>query len=319
MIKAVTVVNHVGAVMEMSMTDPYETGLAITNIEGLGPGEANIITTEYATNDGAVFNSSRLNTRNIVISFALLDCPTMEDTRLRLYQYFPVKKPIWLVFETEKRTVKIQGYVESNVPDIFQKRETAQVSVICPNPYFQAEEDQLTDFSGMMSEFEFDHHSSPDVYAVPYTGSFTEPGTGVDLMSLANLYLSQEINIFYEGEAETGIDINIKFNGPAGEIKIYNTVTLESMTISSDKINAFLTQAGLEEIHAGDKLLITTSKGEKKARFIRGLNQYNVINSLGKDTDWFQLQNGDNNFAYTAGTVANLAMTFSNKVLYEGI
>lgn len=65
-----------------------------------------INSTENSTDDGSVFNSARLDARNIVLTMILYPTPTIEDTRQLSYKYFPIKKPLTLVFETDIDTYK---------------------------------------------------------------------------------------------------------------------------------------------------------------------------------------------------------------------
>ena len=38
MIKSVTVTNYLGESLKMKLTNPYDSGIAITDITGIGPG-----------------------------------------------------------------------------------------------------------------------------------------------------------------------------------------------------------------------------------------------------------------------------------------
>lgn len=71
MIKKVIVTNYLGESLEMELARPEVSGLAITDIEGLGPVKATINTSEIATGDGALYNSAKLETRNIVMTLDL--------------------------------------------------------------------------------------------------------------------------------------------------------------------------------------------------------------------------------------------------------
>ena len=130
MIKSFTVTNPKGESLKLELTRPELSGLIVQSIEGLGPTKATINTGETATMDGSLFNSARANSRNIVITLALMFAPTIEDSRQKTYKYFPVKKRIRLDFETDRRSVYTYGYVESNEPAIFSSQETVQISEI---------------------------------------------------------------------------------------------------------------------------------------------------------------------------------------------
>lgn len=301
MIKSVTVINHLNEMLEMELGNPGESGFLISSIEGIGPGEADISTTELAATDGAVYNSARLLSRNIILNFIFLEHPTIEDTRQLSYKFFPLKKNLTLIFETDNRSLQIEGYVESNSPEIFSEQEGSTISIICPNPYFYSLGSELTVFSGVEPMFEF-----------PFSNeSLTEP-----LLIMSELRTKYENVIFYQGDAETGMVIKIHFVGPAAGITIYNVKTRESMKIDTDKIASIVGSA----IQASDDLVISTITGKKSLTFIREGKSYNVLNCLGRDSDWLKLAIGENVIAFTADEGNyNLQFEAYNDILFEGV
>ena len=54
MIKSVTVTNYLGESLKMELTNPYDSGIAITDITGIGPGKADINVTELTSSDGSL-------------------------------------------------------------------------------------------------------------------------------------------------------------------------------------------------------------------------------------------------------------------------
>lgn len=72
MIKSVTVTNYLGESLKMELTNPYDSGIAITDITGIGPGKADINVTELTSSDGSLYNSARLGTRNIVMTLRFM-------------------------------------------------------------------------------------------------------------------------------------------------------------------------------------------------------------------------------------------------------
>ena len=162
MIKSVEITNHLGESIEFELANPYKTGIYVSSITGLGPGKANINTTDIATDDGSIYNSARAEERNIVMKLGFLQVPgitdTIEDARQLTYKYFPKKKPLVFHIKTDNRDLNAFGYVESNEPDIFSKDETTQISIICPDPLFYLATNggmNVTSFNGIDFEFEF--------------------------------------------------------------------------------------------------------------------------------------------------------------------
>ena len=87
----------------MVLNDPESTGVIISNIDGLGAEEASIFTTDLASIDGALFNSARLPKRSINLTIIPIATRngSIEDHRLEMYKYFPIKQKVTLRFETD--------------------------------------------------------------------------------------------------------------------------------------------------------------------------------------------------------------------------
>ena len=304
MIKSVTITNHLDESIKLDLFNPEESGFIIKSIEGLGPVKANINFKELATNDGAIDNSARLSSRNIVMSLQFMESPTIEETRLKSYKYFPIKRNIKFLIETDSRICETIGRVETNVPTIFSNAEGCQISILCSNPYFYSAGENGTNqtiFYGTEPLFEF-----------PFSNeSLTE-----DLIEFGSVENRTEGTIYYDGDAEIGITIQIHAVGEAEGLVIYNTKTREIMRINDDKLKSLMGSG----IQAGDEITITTSRGEKGIYMLRSGVTTNILNSLEKPIKWFQLSKGDNTFAYTASAgLTNLQFRIENKVIYEGV
>ena len=295
----------------MELTRPELSNFLIDSVDGLGPAKANINTTEMATSDGALFNSARLSARNIVLNLVFVTeginsegkILSIEEVRQKSYKYFPIKRNLTFIVETDNRTLVTTGYVESNEPEIFgdKDQEGSAISIICTDPYFYSLDSDTTLFYGVDPNFGF-----------PFSNeSLDEP-----LLVFGEIQIKTEGVITYHGDSEIGVMIYIHAIGPATNINIYNTETREVMRINTEKISS-LTGKG---IVASDDIVINTAKGEKSITLIREGVSYNILNCLDKNTDWFTLAKGDNIFAFTADSgVTNLQFRVENKVIYEGV
>lgn len=301
MIKSITVTNYLGDSIKLDLTRPEQSGFVVRSVTGLGPGGANINTTEVSTNDGSIFNSSRRPSRNIVISLKYLWKGSIEDVRQLSYKHFPIKKKLSLLIETENRRAEIDGYVESNDPNIFSRDEGSDISIICPDPSFYSDGTNTTIFYGIEPIFEF---------------PFSNESLRDCLIEIGEIQNQTEKVITYNGDSEIGVTITIHAVGDASKIAIYNTGTREIMRIDTDKLAAF-TGSG---IIAGDDIIICTVKGNKSISLQRAGKMTNILNCLEKKSDWFQLTKGDNIFAYTAETgSSNLQFKIENGIIYEGV
>lgn len=304
MIQGLTVINDRGEQLKIDLFRPLESGFLITNIEGLGPGKATINTTEMATYDGSLYNSSRANQRNIVITFKYLDVPTIEDVRYLSYKYFPLNRKITLIVETTNRVAEIDGWVESNEPDIFSDAETASISIICPYPYFKLHGSagtNVTVFYGVDALFEF-----------PFENADVES----PLLEFGAIQQKMQQNIYYDGDAEVGMKIVMHALGEVGDVTIYNMQTREQMRIPEARLVALTGK----KIVYGDTITINTNKGEKSITLERDGITTNILNVLDKGTSWLTLRKGDNLLSYAASSGAEyLEFKIENQIIYEGV
>lgn len=301
MIKSVTVINHLGDTLKIESRNPEASGFLISSIDGLGPGSADISTTELAATDGSVFNSARLISRNITIDLIFMGNPTIEDSRQLTYKYFPLKKDLTLIIETDNRTLQIDGYTESNEPDIFSNQEGTTITINCPNPYFYSMGTNVTVFSGIEPMFEF-----------PFCNdSLTEK-----LLIMSEIRTKYENVVFYQGDAETGMIMKIHFIGEVTGISIFNLKSREIMKVDTTKLAAIVGSP----IKAADDLIISTIRGHKSLTFYREGKSYNVLNALDRDSDWLQLDIGENVIAFTAESgETNMLFEINNDSLFEGV
>lgn len=307
MIKSIKVTNYLGDSIKLVLREPRQTGFLVTSVTGLGPAKATINTTNISTNDGSLYNSARMSQRNIVLNLTFVesyDGESIEDIRQKSYKFFPTKKKVELVIETDNRKVKTTGYVEYNDPNIFSKAESTQISIICPDPYFyraDGYEKDVTDFYMVEPSFEF-----------PFSNeSVIEP-----LITFGEIQAMTEGVVIYKGDGEVGITIRIHAVGGADNVSIYDIRTMKRMLIDTTKLAA-LTGKG---ITGGDEIVINTSKGAKSITLIRDGKEYNILNCLGRNAHWFVLTKGDNLFAFDAEDgISNLQFSIENEVIYEGV
>lgn len=304
MIKSVTVTNYLGDKMVLDLFNPKISGFAVEDITGLGPAKATINTTEVPTDDGSLYNSSRLNERNIVMSLRFDWIPLIEDARHKTYKYFPLKKKLNLVFETDRRIVQTDGYVESNEPDIFSNAEGCTISIICPDPGFYPYGDDAitrTPFHVITPLFEFPFEND----------SLTEP-----MLEFGNIEKYVARSIWYDGDEEVGIKLILHALGSVRNLTFRNARTREVMRLDTDKLQKLTGQGFV----AGDDIIISTVRGEKGATLIRNGVSTNILNCISRDADWFKLAKGENVFTYEAEDGRdNLQITIENRTIYAGV
>lgn len=303
MIQSIKVINYLGESLIIDLRSPEKSGFFISNIEGLGPTKSTVNMTEVLSTDGAFFNSSRSGSRNLVFTIGFMMLPNMsiEAIRQQCYRFFPNKRPVDIEITTDRRVGRTIGYVESNDPDIFSKDEETVISIICPNAYFYEKSPTITGFVDSIPEFQF---------------PFSNESLTLKLLEFSQVVVHTEKNIFYNGDAETGVVITIDVLGAVHNLSIFNTTSGERMDIDSVQVIA-LTGGDLQ---SADQIIISTLKGAKTIFLIRGGVVYNIFNAIGQYADWFVVTQGNNVFTYSADTGTDkLMFSIENNILYEGL
>lgn len=276
-----SVKNISGDVLRLTRDNNY----AITGVSGLTPVAANINTSTAGINDGVVFNSARLGYRNIVIT--LFFTQNIENSRIKLYNYFQTKQFCRLYFSNGLRDVYIDGYVETFECDLFNKTETAQISVICPKPYFKSVTETVNSGATVSAAFEFPTAFNDVVFSTETAGT--------------------TVTIPNNGDVAAGMDIELNFTGSVSTPVIRNAATGEYFRLNRNFVS-------------GDKVTVNTRSGEKSVILTRFGVDFNIINALDAGASWLQLQRGNNTLLLGANSGATaLSVTFKHYDLFAGV
>ena len=267
-----------------------ESDFQVFDIQGLNPPKAQINTSAIAGLDGARFNSSKLETRNIVIYIKING--DVEKNRLLLNTFFSTKEWCKFYYQNGSRDVYTEGYVESNEYTSFSNSVVMQVSILCPNPYFKAMKEIVDDISKVLGAFEF-----------PFAINIGEP------IPFSEIDTSRVTNVFNNSESQTGVIIEINILGSVNKLQINNTETGETFKLSYPFVE-------------NDKVIIDTNKGEKSITLVREGVRSNIFTAIQKGSTFFQLAIGDNWFSYLAdnGQSDDLVhILFKHYTLYRGV
>lgn len=296
MIKSVTITNDRNESIKMILSNPDLSEFVVASIEGLEPEKADIASTELVTGDGSTFNNARKQTKQI--TFNLIFYPNdynVERVRHKCYNFFPVKKKIEMLFETDERYAWIEGYVESNTPSIFSEQEGAQVSVICMNPYFRSSVENETALYGIQNQFAF---------------PFSNESLTDSLVVIGSIRHNQTSAIYNMGDEEVGMELIIKFKSNCSGLVFGNTVTEEEMILNN---------LGLVE---GDTLHVLTYSGEKDIYSVDSNgNRTSMVTKINKSTKFPMLLRGYNNVYVNINNINDCVETMyiNNRIIYGGI
>lgn len=278
----IRVKNERGEILTFSQDPRYEV-----TASGISPAGATINLSKSAMDDGARYNSSRVDERNIVLTVYILR--DAERARIDLYRYLPPKHRCTLYLKNGARDVCIDGYVETLECDLYGLGQQAQVSILCPDPYFRSTSSRRVEIGKVLPMFEFP-------FAIEADG-----------MEFSRLYDDMVGTVVNEGDVESGLTMELRASGKVVDPRIYNTQTRQNIGLAM-------------ELMQGDVVTIDTHIGEKSVTLLRNGIETNIINRLAGRPDWLQLGTGANTFTYRcdAGDDA-LTMAFIFCPRYMGV
>lgn len=326
MILGLGITNHVNKSLYVDLFKPWVTGLAVIDVDGVGPENADITVTEVATLNGGFYNYGRIPSREITIKIRFYEHDNVDCEKIRhlTYEYFPLNTKVRLTFKTDSRMCSIEGIVKANTPNIFSNKEGTSIKVICPDPYFYEVEDiygskskqTATTFNLLDKVFEFNFENS---YGVSMDG-------GVQKMS--NIIFGEikskdvKAEVYYEGDGEDGVLISAHARGDISRIIINNLTTSEHMQIEYP-------------LKTGHTMDICTIRGQKRCQVFDANDIYvdNAMPYITNDSNWFTLARGKNAFSYkafvkrkndlgieeTIDVTEDISLTIFNRIKYEGI
>lgn len=279
----VSVENHKGEKLELT-----DSAIAdVINITGLNPTTANLIFTDLAGVDGARYNSGKREKRNIVLTLSYKT--PVEYNRNLIYKYFPTNTAVKLYFETDSRSVYIDGYVEANEVELFTLNEQSQISIICPDPYFKDTNTTDVNFSNTISLFEF---------------PFSISAEGVEFSKIVKVS-SVVINA---GDISTGAIFTLT----ARTSQILNPVVYNKTTNEKFGLNIDLEQ--------GDVITINTHSGRKSVTLTKDGTTTNILSARQTGSKWLQLVAGENEISYLCDEGAsNLDVNVTTEACFEGV
>ena len=262
----------------------------VTKVSGLNPPNATISSTDNVY-DGASYNHSRVETRNIVIDGVING--NVEENRLKMYQVLQTKKYVKLYLKSYSKYVWIDGYIEAIEVDNYNQKTPFQISILCHSPYMKSVEMFINSMNIVKGNFYFPFYT---VEPIPFS-----------VYSKITI-----LNLINEGNVESGMTIELTAHGEVENPIVYNRQRGHYIGIGN-------TDRPFKMI-AGDKIIITTGINEKKIKLVRNAVETNIFNYLTKGSRFLTLEAGTNVFTYSAWSGNEvLDITFKHYAHYTGI
>ena len=259
---------------QLKLTDNPNYNAVVT---GLSPVTSNIITTSVANYSGEKYITSRQQKRNIVLTIYVNE--PVEANRINLYKYIKSDDFIRIYFKNSSRDVYIDGYVESFELDHFSQNQTAQVSIICPQPNFISK-----------SENKVKNADVKDAFYFPFNTELSA-GTANKMLEIIGLERAVINFNYFIAEPETiyvtpSPDKPVENSGlgemsGSGYFAFLNFETAGRITNIKIPLDGKMTNANL--VHGGADLIDE--------------NNY-IVNTIYTDTDNTLYMDSDNNVLY---------------------
>lgn len=261
--------NKDGAVLTLTGNEPV---YQVVEIAGLNPPGATINTSTIVGMDGELYNSGRLNTRQIVLTVKING--DVEKNRLMLYRFFKTKEPVRFYYKNDTLNTFIDGYVQTVECGLFSNAETAQIAILCPFPYFRSVTRSVYDLSSVQALFEF-----------PFSINEGEP------VPISDQTAGRENIVVSNSESDCGMEIEIELTGDprdlVTDITITDTTTGEWLSLDGTKYSG----GGFA---APQKIYINTGSGQKRIQVLDDNVLVNAFGTLRPGSTFLQLKPGDN-------------------------
>lgn len=265
----------------------------IFDIDGQTFGKASLSTNTIGTLDGDFVNNKRANARSITITLLILK--NVEETKRKILNIVKLKQIGTLQWEQNERTLEIQGVVEEIAMPRWTTDVKMQITMYCYQPFWE-------NISSIVKEV-------GDAIALHYFTDRTDdmlafPAAGIPF-GRYNTEKTREIN--NDGDVSIGMRIEILAFADATNPALYNA-NGEYFCIGegdgSKKVS----------MQAGEKIVITTGKGEKAVTLHRtDGTTVNLISKLKANSTWFQLETGFNSFTVESDEQSEDNLTFEVK------
>jgi hypothetical protein len=255
MLTNLEIVANGGASLSLALGDP-SSGYLVQDISGLGPVKATLVSSNYTQRDGAQYQSSRRETRNIVLKLGLVphvSTDTVGALRNRLYSFFMPKSQVNIGFVSDDQSTKyILARIESFETVLFSKEPSVAISMICFDP---------------------DFNTGDPIQVLRYTDSTNE-----------------KFEIDYVGSVETGFYIYMDLPRPLNDLWIMHDGidgNVEALAFNLPVDNP---------LSVGDRLSISTIAGAKGATVTRNNVTSSALHAIAPYATWINLHPGVNTF-----------------------
>ncbi len=262
------------------------------NIDGLSPASSVSVSPNYDS-DGGVIVSDRAETRSITMLLAF--CDAYDKCKKLLFDTFITKDTGTLSYtDASGESFHISCCVEKISLPVAERAVTAQISLVCPDPYWTVGASSNTNGNrvsilGINGLWQFPWKISK---------------TGFEFASISNDRIAKVTN---SGVTNSGCIFEIYARSKVINPRLENNKTFDFIELDFT-------------MQSNDKIIINTVKGKKSVTLIRNNTQSNIINSKVWGSKFLQLSPGLNEIVCNAADgIESLSVTVNFAEKYGGI
>lgn len=242
--------------------------LRLSETSGFSNSEYTVNTSQNSGQDGANYNSTTTNKRNLLITADIFEAYQTWGDHLR--SFFQPRS--WgtayaydggggrkAAYQVEKIDIEETGTVRD-----------ATISLICPDPKFYALTDQLTQLA-------------------IWQGCIRFPLRIVNPFHVTEKVNTLIGNVRNDSAVSMGLTVTFRATGTVINPSLYDINRYDLMQINTT-------------MHAGDVIIITTGDGNKRVKLFSGGVTSNISNLMQYPPKWLKAYQGDNLFRYNAAS-----------------
>lgn len=229
MISSFVITNELGEKLELIGSN----FCYIIGCDGLNPPTATISQSNVIGSDFSILGNARVYSRNIILKLKIRK--PIEYHRRQLYKFFTPKTHITISISASQ-SYEIDGIVESFENDHFTNSQRPQISIICPQPFFQEGSPSIVSKTVVSRKFEVTNQGTvPTGMLIEF---YTKSGTAFPL-TIENVTTNQKFIITDKDYTEgtylinsIGTERTLKVEVAAGNGAIKNMI--KAVDLSSE-------------------------------------------------------------------------------------
>lgn len=235
----------------------------------------NINTSKGMQQDGVSYLNNNLDSKDITITFTITteNIEELNLLRNKLYNVCSPKLDLGeLIYKDDFKEMKIK-FICNALPVLEQ--ETGQsyqkctLNLLCPSPFWEDLEEIKKEIALWLNDLEFP----------------------LEVLKEGNIFGHREpnliVNVINSGDITTGMTIKFRANGTVKNPTLTNINTQKFIKINSTMV-------------AGQEIIVNTNYNNKRVELIENGTISNSFNLIDWESDFLQLEVGDNLFRYNA-------------------